>query len=137
MKKKDILNLVKFDSKGLVPCIVQDINTDKVLMVAYMNKKALLKTLQTKRTHFYSRSRKKLWMKGEESGNIQVVKKIYIDCDNDCLLVKVIQKGKAACHTGYISCFYREITDKGLKIIEKQIFDPKKVYSKSKNATHS
>lgn len=128
-KIEEFLNLVKFDEKGLVPVIIQDYKTDKVMMMAYMNKESLKLTLDTKKTHFYSRSRQKIWMKGEQSGHIQEVKGIYIDCDNDCLLIKVKQKGKASCHTGYVSCFYRKL-DKNfnLKITEKKIFDPQKVY---------
>lgn len=134
MKKsrlKNLINKLKFDTNGLIPAIVQDYNDNKVLMVAYMNKEAFLKTIETKKAHFYSRSRKKLWMKGEESGNVQIVKEILIDCDNDCILLKVEQIGGASCHTGYRSCFFRKLTDKsGFKIVEKKIFDPDKVYKK-------
>lgn len=134
MKKsrlKNLINKLKFDTNGLIPAIVQDYNDNKVLMVAYMNKEAFLKTIETKKAHFYSRSRKKLWMKGEESGNVQIVKEILIDCDNDCILLKVEQIGGASCHTGYRSCFFRKLTDKsGFKIVEKKIFDPEKVYKK-------
>lgn len=105
---------LKFDKDGLIPAVIQDYKTGQVLMVAYMNRVSLKKTLQTKKTHFYSRSRKKLWLKGETSGNIQSVKEILIDCDKDCILVKVQQKG-VACHTGYYSCFFRKIT-KGNKL---------------------
>ncbi len=113
----------------MVPAVVQDANDNKVLMVAYMNKEALVRTIETKRTWFYSRSRKKLWMKGETSKNIQIVKEILFDCDNDCILIKVKQVGDAACHTGYRNCFYRKILSKNkIKIIEKRVFDPKKVY---------
>ena len=129
---KKILNFVeqiKFDKNGLVPAVIQDYKDNKILMVAYMNKDAVIKTIETKKTYFYSRSRKKLWMKGEQSGNVQQVKEIYIDCDNDCLLIKVKQKGKAACHTGYRSCFYRKLTKNGeSKIVEKKCFDPRDVY---------
>ncbi|MFN3550626.1 MAG: phosphoribosyl-AMP cyclohydrolase [Endomicrobiia bacterium] len=128
-KLKKIIESIKFNEQGLAPAIIQDYKTNKVLMLAYMNKEALLKTLSTKKTHFYSRSRKKLWMKGEQSGNVQKVKDVYIDCDSDCILIKVNQVGKAACHTGYESCFYRKITkDFGFKIVDKKIFDPQKVY---------
>jgi len=98
-----------------------------VLMVAYMNKQALRKTISTRKAHFYSRSRKKLWLKGESSGNIQSVKDIYFDCDMDCLLIKVSQK-VAACHIGYRSCFYRKVGKGNIKTIGKKVFDPKKVY---------
>ncbi len=122
---------LKFDEKGLIPVIAQDYKTNEVLMVAYMNKQALSKTIKTKKAHYYSRSRNKLWLKGEQSGNIQKVKEIYIDCDNDTLLMKIEQKGGAACHTGYKSCFFTKITKNGeLKIKGKKIFDPDKVYSK-------
>jgi len=99
---------IKFDEKGLVPAIVQDYKTGEVLMQAYMNKESLKKTLETGRSWFYSRSRRKLWEKGETSGNIQEVKEILYDCDGDCLLMKVAQKG-SACHTGNRSCFYRSL----------------------------
>lgn len=105
---EDILEKIKFDSKGLVPAIVQDVYTNEVLMLAYMNEQSLKKTLETKTTWFYSRSRKKLWNKGETSGNIQRVKELTYDCDGDSLLVKVIQTGNA-CHTGERSCFFNEV----------------------------
>ncbi|MFN3966767.1 MAG: phosphoribosyl-AMP cyclohydrolase [Endomicrobiia bacterium] len=108
---------------------MQDIDDNKVLMVAYMNKEALLRTIETKRTWFFSRSRKKLWMKGETSKNVQIVKEIYVDCDADCILVKVKQVGGASCHTGYRTCFFRKVISKNkIKISEKKVFDPKKVY---------
>ncbi|MCS7231838.1 MAG: phosphoribosyl-AMP cyclohydrolase [Elusimicrobiota bacterium] len=134
MKKKnqsEIFKLIKFDSNGLIPAIIQDYKTDKVLMLAYMNEEALKLTLSTKRTHFFSRSRQKIWMKGEESGHIQEVKDIYIDCDNDTILIKVRQVGSASCHSGYESCFYRKL-DKNfnIKVVGKKIFDPEKVYKK-------
>lgn len=126
---EDFINSLKFDDKGLIPVVIQDYKSKKVLMVAYMNKEALFKTIETKKVHFYSRSRQKLWMKGEESGNIQLLKEIFIDCDSDCLLLKVKQEGKAACHDGYISCFYRKLNKNGsFKIIEKKIFNPENVY---------
>ena len=116
--------------KGLMPVIRQDYKTGKVLMLAYMNEEAWKKTLETGRVWYYSRSRNKLWMKGEESGNIQEVKEILIDCDNDSVLIKINQVGKAACHTGYESCFYRKIDKDKIKIVDKKIFDPEKVYKK-------
>ena len=125
----NILQTIRFNSDGLVPAVIQDADDNKVLMVAYMNKEALLRTIETKRTWFYSRSRKKLWMKGETSKNIQIVKEIYFDCDADCILVKVKQVGGASCHTGYRSCFYRKIISKNkIRIVEKKVFDPEKVY---------
>lgn len=120
----------KFDDTGLIPAIIQDYKTGEVLMLAYMNEKSLKKTLKCKKACFYSRSRKKLWLKGETSGNFQVVKTVYIDCDNDCLLIKVRQIGNAACHTGYRSCFYRKLEGGKFKISGKKIFDPEKVYKK-------
>jgi len=102
-----ILDEVRFDERGLVPAIAQDCRTDEVLMLAYMNRESLQKTVETGKAHYYSRSRQKLWLKGETSGHFQVVRSISIDCDGDTLLLKVEQKG-AACHTGHHSCFYRK-----------------------------
>ncbi len=115
---------------GLVPAIIQDAETNKVLMLAYMDKNAWEKTLETGKTWFYSRSRDKYWMKGEESGNVQNVKEVFVDCDDDTVLLKVEQVGKAACHTGYQSCFFRKLNGE-TKIVEEKIFDPEKVYKKS------
>jgi phosphoribosyl-AMP cyclohydrolase / phosphoribosyl-ATP pyrophosphohydrolase len=108
MKKPIRLPQLKYDDKGLIAAIVQDRKTKDVLMIAYMNKESLRITIKEKRTCFYSRSRKKLWRKGETSGHIQKVKKIYYDCDKDALLIEVDQAG-VACHTGEWSCFYRKI----------------------------
>ncbi len=119
---------IKFDNKGLVPAIIQDAHTGEVLMVAYMNEEALKKTIETGFTHFYSRSRQKLWKKGETSGHTQEVKEILVDCDNDTILVKVNQNGPGACHTGHRSCFYRRID--GTEISEK-VFSEEDVYGKS------
>lgn len=121
---------LKFDDKGLIPAVVQDYKTNEVLMVAYMNKESFEKTVNGKKACFYSRSRKALWLKGESSGNVQEVKSIYIDCDQDCILVKVKQIGNAACHTGYRSCFYRELKNGELEIVAEKVFDPAKVYKK-------
>jgi phosphoribosyl-AMP cyclohydrolase / phosphoribosyl-ATP pyrophosphohydrolase len=104
----ELLNELKFDDRGLIPVVTQDCRTDEVLMVAYMNKEALNKTLETGKVHYWSRSRNKLWLKGETSGHFQQVRSISIDCDGDSLLVKAEQKG-AACHTGHHSCFYRKL----------------------------
>ena len=106
--KNEILDQVKFNQEGLIPAIIQDANTKQVLMLAYMNRESLKKTLEKGRTCFYSRSRRELWLKGNTSGNIQVVKKIILDCDNDAILILVEQKG-IACHTGNYSCFFKEI----------------------------
>jgi phosphoribosyl-AMP cyclohydrolase len=124
-----LINEIKFDRRGLVPAIIQDAKTGRVLMMAYMNRQALEKTLQTGKTFFWSRSRKKLWLKGEKSGHIQKVQDIFLDCDADAVVIKVKQV-KAACHTGYYSCFYRKLDTKtkSLKIIGKKIFNPEKVY---------
>lgn len=118
---------INFKKQALVPVVVQDYKTNELLMVAYMNKAALKKTIKTKKAWYYSRSRNKLWMKGEQSGNIQEVKEILVDCDEDTILLKVKQIGNAACHTGYRSCFYRNING---KIKSKRIFDPREVYKK-------
>ncbi len=125
--------MVKPDFKkqnGLIPAIAQDYKTGKVLMLAYMNEEAYEKTLETGKAHYYSRSRQKLWLKGEQSGNFQIVKEIYIDCDEDTILLKIEQIGGAACHKGYQSCFFRRYNfkKKDYEIVEKKIFDPKKVY---------
>ncbi|HOE16703.1 MAG TPA: phosphoribosyl-AMP cyclohydrolase [Syntrophorhabdaceae bacterium] len=117
---------IKWDEKGLVPVVVQDFRTKDVLMVAYMNNEALELTLKTKTAHYYSRSRKKIWLKGETSGHTQEVHGVYLDCDNDTILITVDQK-VAACHTGFWSCFYR-IWEGGWKVVGKKIFDEKKVY---------
>lgn len=100
---------LKFDDKGLIPAVIQEIDTKEVLMVAYMDKKALERTIETGYTHFWSRSRKTYWKKGETSGNVQEVKKIYYDCDADTLLIMVKQHGSGSCHTGNRTCFYRRI----------------------------
>ena len=114
--------------QGLVPAIVQDWKTGEVLMVAYMNPESWAKTQETGRACFWSRSRKKLWLKGETSGHVQIVKEIYLDCDSDALLLKVEQVGGAACHTGYRSCFYRKIVNGRIEAIGERVFDPKEVY---------
>ena len=122
------LNFEKGD--GLVPAVVQDIGTGKVLMLAYMDKDAWEKTIDTGKATYYSRSRGKSWTKGEESGNTQTVKEIFIDCDKDTVLLKVKQVGGAACHLGYNSCFFRKLEDGELKIVEERVFDPEEVYKK-------
>jgi phosphoribosyl-AMP cyclohydrolase len=121
---------LKFDANGLIPAIIQDHKDGAILMVAWMNRDSLLDTLKTGKTHFWSRSRKKYWMKGEESGNVQLVKNLYFDCDADVLLVKAEQVGGAACHTGHRSCFYMEATPEGPKDTGEMVFDPSKVYKK-------
>lgn len=127
-RKVEFLEKIAFNRQGLVPVIVQDIKTDEVLMMAWMNKEALEKTVNTGKVHFWSRSRKKLWIKGEISGHYQLVKEIRIDCDEDTLLIKVEQI-KAACHKGYKSCFFRKINKKGkLELIGEKVFEPGRVY---------
>jgi phosphoribosyl-AMP cyclohydrolase len=103
---------IKFDSKGLMPAIVQDYKTGEILMVAYMNEEALSRTLNTRKAWFFSRSRNKLWLKGETSGNVLKVTGIYLDCDRDCVLLKVKLDG-VACHTGYKSCFFTSVSRTG------------------------
>lgn len=132
MKMSEIVKNIKFDDKGLIPVIAQDYNTNEVLMMAYMNKEALEKSLETGKAHYFSRSRNKLWQKGETSGHYQYIKSIKIDCDNDALLIKVEQV-EGACHTGHYSCFYREISEKeGLKETQEKVFDEKEVYDGAK-----
>ncbi|MFW6138371.1 MAG: phosphoribosyl-AMP cyclohydrolase [Spirochaetota bacterium] len=113
---------------GVIPAIVQDKETGDVLMMAFMNPEAWEVTRTTGYAHYWSRSRKKLWKKGEVSGNLQKVKEIRVDCDNDCVLLKVEQAGGAACHTGYRSCFYRVVDGESLKIAEKKVFNPEEKY---------
>lgn len=125
----NLYKLLKFDHKGLIPTVVQDAGDGTVLMVAYMNRESVRRTLRLKKCVFWSRSRQSFWLKGESSGNVQKVKEFRIDCDGDCLLVKVEQVGGAACHTGQRSCFYRKVAaGGGLKVTSKPLFDPKKVY---------
>ncbi|NIL96432.1 MAG: phosphoribosyl-AMP cyclohydrolase [Planctomycetales bacterium] len=114
--------------EGLLPAIAQDAATGEVLMLAYMNQESYQETLKTRRAVYYSRSRQRLWRKGEESGNFQEVTSVYFDCDRDTILLKVNQVGQAACHTGRRSCFFHEVTDDGIQIVGDQIFDPEKVY---------
>lgn len=115
---------------GLVTAIAQDADTGEVLMVAHMNREALEETLATGRAVYFSRSRGRLWRKGEQSGNIQHVRAVYVDCDGDAVLLKVGQVGGAACHKGYPSCFFRQLTSDELKVVAERVFDPKDVYEK-------
>jgi phosphoribosyl-AMP cyclohydrolase len=121
-----------FSKSELIPVIAQDEASGTVLMLAYMNEEAYHETLKTRRVCYYSRSRQKLWRKGEESGNVQELKAIFYDCDADTLLVKVIQIGGAACHEGYQSCFFRQIDPSTghVTTIGERVFDPKAVYKK-------
>lgn len=124
--------LPSFDKNEILPCITVDAKTGEVLMLAYMNREAMEMTIRTKKATYYSRSRKKIWIKGEQSGHIQHVQELLVDCDQDCFLLKVKMTGGAACHTGYKSCFYRKLKDgtaAELKpIFKEKVFDPKKVY---------
>lgn len=115
---------------GLLPAIAQDAATGQVLMLAYMNQESYDETLKTGRAIYFSRSRNKLWRKGEESGNVQEVQAIFFDCDADTILLKVKQVGGAACHEGYASCFFRQVTPEGTKVIGERVFDPAEVYKK-------
>ncbi len=117
---------------GLVPVVTQDAATGMILMQAYMNREAWEKTIDTGIAHYWSRSRNKLWKKGESSGNIQEVIEIRVDCDSDCVLLKVRQIGDAACHTGYQSCFYRYVKDGELVVDGKKMFDPEEKYGGKK-----
>jgi len=125
------LENLKFDANGLIPAIVQEKSTGRVLMMAWMNRASLEKTVATGKTHFWSRSRQKFWMKGETSGHTQAVREISFDCDGDTLLIQVEQIG-AACHEGYKSCFYRAVDAGGnnIKITEPQLETPEQMYGK-------
>jgi len=123
----ELTNQIHYDEKGLVPVIVQDYLSNEVLMVAYMNKESLRRSLVSGKTHFWSRSRQKYWQKGEHSGHIQLVKDVFIDCDNDALVIKVEQK-IAACHKGYRSCFYRKLEEGTFKVFQEKIFEEDSVY---------
>lgn len=120
------LNFDKLD--GLIPAIVQDHKTKNVLMLAFMNKEAWNQTISTRKATFYSRTRQGLWVKGETSGHVQEVKEIFIDCDNDTVLLSVEQIGGAACHNGFASCFHKKLEDGHIKIVGEPVFDPKEVY---------
>jgi phosphoribosyl-AMP cyclohydrolase len=130
---KSLVNKLKYGIDGLIPAVVQDYKDNSVLMVAYMNKNSVLETLRTGNATYWSRSRQKYWIKGEESGNFQKVKAMFIDCDLDTIVIKVRQIGGAACHTGYRSCFFTRIFPAaGAKpaVVGKKVFDPEKRYKK-------
>jgi phosphoribosyl-AMP cyclohydrolase len=114
----------------LVTAVAQDATTGQVLMVAHMNREAWEETLATGRAVYYSRARKRLWRKGEESGNVQQVRAVYVDCDADAVLLSVDQVGGAACHEGYPSCFFRQVSPDGVKVVAEKVFDPNAVYKK-------
>ena len=123
--------VIDFDKLGgILPVIAQDDATGEVLMMAYMNPEAFAETLRTGRVCYFSRSRNRLWRKGEESGNVQELRGVYLDCDADTLLVKVRQIGGAACHEGYPSCFFRRIEGEDLNVIAERVFNPDEVYNK-------
>jgi len=123
--------LIDFEKLGgMVPVIAQDDATGDVLMLAYMNREAFDETLRTGRVCYFSRSRNRLWRKGEESGHVQELKSMYFDCDADTILVKVNQIGGAACHEGYRSCFFRRIDGEQVTVMGERVFDPKQVYKK-------
>jgi phosphoribosyl-AMP cyclohydrolase len=117
-------------ASGLVPAIAQDADTGQVLMMAWMNREAYEETLRTRRACYFSRSRNRLWRKGEESGHVQEVREVYVDCDADTILLKVKQIGGAACHEGYASCFFRRVEGDRLQVVGERVFDPKQVYKK-------
>jgi phosphoribosyl-AMP cyclohydrolase len=120
---------IDFDKAGgLVPAVAQDADTGEVLMLAWMNREAFEETLRTGRAVYFSRSRNRLWRKGEESGHVQHVKGVFVDCDADTVLLKVTQVGGAACHEGYKSCFFRELAGGEVKVVGERVFDPKAVY---------
>ena len=127
------MNSINIDfnkSGGMVPVIIQDQKTGEVLMLAYMNEEAYSLSIKTGLAHYWSRSKNRIWKKGEESGHIQEIKEVRIDCDNDTILMKVHQVGGAACHEGYRSCFFRKVVNDKTLIEEERIFDPSKVYHK-------
>ena len=126
--KVDWLNQVKWDEQGLVPVIVQDVASGEVLMFAWMNREALERSAEGGEAVYWSRSRRKLWHKGEESGHTQVIREIRLDCDNDVMLLKVEQSGGIACHTGRRSCFYQKYGDKRWQAVEPVLKDPKLIY---------
>jgi phosphoribosyl-AMP cyclohydrolase len=130
-KEKAMIPTLRFDKgNGLLPAIVQDFTSKEILMLAYINELAWEKTLTTGKAHYWSRSRNKLWLKGETSGHLQIIRKILVDCDEDTVVYQVEQLGGAACHTGHRSCFFRQVTDDDLETIDKPVFDPGEVYKK-------
>ena len=125
--------MIKLDfqksADGLLPAIAQDFHSGDVLMLAYINQAAWDKTLETGKAHYWSRSRQKIWLKGESSGNVQEIREILVDCDADCVIYKVEQRGGAACHRGFPTCFYRKLVEGNLEIVETRVFNPDEVYS--------
>ncbi len=129
MSLEEMAKNLKYDAQGLIPAIVQDAETKDVLMMAWMNEASLLDTIRTGKTHFWSRSRQKYWMKGESSGHTQDVQSIHIDCDRDTVLILATQHG-AACHEGYRSCFYRTLAGEDWQVNAERMVDPNEVYKK-------
>jgi len=125
---EDWLDKVKWDENGLVPAIAQETSTDKVLTLAWMNRESLAKTVTTGEAHYWSRSRMRLWKKGEESGHVQKVREIRLDCDEDVVLIRVDQSGGIACHTGRHSCFFQKLENDRWVTVEQVIRDPKEIY---------
>ena len=125
-----LIEQLKYNADGLVTAIAQDHETKEVLMLAYMNEHTVRQTLETGIMTYWSRSRQKVWVKGESSGNTQIVKSVYIDCDGDALLFLIDQIGRAACHTGRVSCFYRKFEGDDFIDVGEQVFDPNEVYGK-------
>lgn len=127
--------MLQFDRQGLIPGVVVDDATNEVLMVAFMNEEALQKTRETGFTHFFSRSRNTIWRKGEQSGNTQEVRDIFVNCEENSLLLRVVQHGGAACHDGYRSCYYRRLlSDNDYEVVAERVFDPEEVYEKQRNS---
>lgn len=125
------METLRFDKgNGILPAIVQDHETGDVLMLAYINEEAWQKTLATGKAHYWSRSRGKLWLKGETSGHVQMIKEILVDCDADTVVYRVEQLGDAACHKGYRSCFFRRVEEGAFVVKDKPVFDPEEVYKK-------
>src|SRR5260221_14143854 len=122
--------MLNFDRQGLIPAVIQDDATNEVLMVAFMNEEAFARTRETGYTHFFSRARNAIWRKGEQSGNVQEVRAIFVNCEENSLLIKVVQHGVAACHMGYRSCYYRRLQDDDTyERVNERLFDPEIVYS--------
>jgi phosphoribosyl-AMP cyclohydrolase len=135
MSKSDASSGPDFSQAGgILPAVVQDYITGEVLMLAYMNEEAYRETLESGRGVYFSRSRRKLWRKGEESGNVQAVREVYVDCDADTILLKVDQHG-AACHEGYPTCFFRRVSAAGLDVVQERLFDPQQVYRRESQDT--
>ena len=129
--EEDGMSTLQFNKgNGLLPAIVQDYETKEILMLAFINDLAWKETLKTGKAHYWSRSRNKLWLKGETSGHHQLIKKILVDCDDDTVIYQVEQIGGAACHTGHRSCFFRQISEEGFQTFDEPVFDPEEVYKK-------